>query len=117
MSAVNSIIFDLGGVLMDIDLHKTTEALKELGLTDINQLFDYGLTRDFFKDYEKGTITDQQFIEAIKNHIKEPVDNETIVDAWNKMLLGFPSERIELVHQLKKKYRIHLYSNNNGLHY
>jgi glucose-1-phosphatase len=117
MATISSIIFDLGGVILDIDIHKTTEALKELGLTDIDQLFGYGLAKDFFKDYENGKINDQQFVDDIKNRINRTVADEKIIEAWNKMLLRFPPERINLLHQLKKKYRLFLFSNTNSLHY
>ncbi len=39
----------------------------------------------------------------------EKSDEEAVIDAWNALLLRFPPERIELLKELKKQYRLFLY--------
>ncbi len=116
MQGIKNIIFDLGGVIINLDNKLTEEAFTNLGVKDIRQYFGHGHAAAFFKDYEVGRITDQQFIDSVRAMIGLDVSDQAIVDGWNALLLDFPAERIELLRQLKKSYRIFLFSNTNALH-
>lgn len=115
--AIKNIIFDLGGVILNIDLRKTQEAFRLLGLKEIDSIFRMGHIDSFFKLYEKGALSDDQFVEEIQKEIGSPVSFEKIVAAWNALLLDFPPERIELLKELKSRYRLFLLSNTSALHH
>ncbi len=115
--SVKNIIFDLGGVILNIDLRKTQDAFTSLGVKEIEKIFRMGHIDSFFKLYEKGTISDDQFVEEIQKEIGSQVSSETIVEAWNALLLDFPPERIQLLKELKSKYRLFLLSNTSALHH
>ncbi|MBN8704035.1 MAG: HAD family phosphatase [Bacteroidetes bacterium] len=111
-----AIIFDLGGVILNIDYQKTVEAFKGLGLHDFNYFFSKQVQKDFFDEYEKGFISSFEFLERIKSFLPESVSNEQIVEAWNAMLLDLPEERLHLLKKLRDKYSIFLLSNTNEIH-
>jgi glucose-1-phosphatase len=118
MKGIENIIFDLGGVIINLNNKLTENAFVQLGAKDFNKFFGHGFAASFFKEYEIGKITNEQFI----NNVKQldgllQHDDEKIINAWNVMLLDFPKERIELLKELGKRYRIFLFSNTNGLHY
>jgi glucose-1-phosphatase len=114
---IKNIIFDLGGVILSIDILRTTEAYRQLGIGNIEQLFALGHADSFFKEYEKGNISDREFIDGVKRLIKSPVTDEVIIDAWNALLLDFPEERIDFLKKLRSGYKLFLFSNTNGIHY
>lgn len=116
MAAYKNIIFDLGGVILNIDFNKTIEAFKALGLNKIDRLFGLGHAASYFKEYEVGKISDDEFIEKIRESLSETTEKEKIIAAWNAMLLEFPPERVEKLKALKKKYRTFLFSNTNSIH-
>jgi glucose-1-phosphatase len=116
MENISSIIFDLGGVIMDIDVKKTLNAFSELGLTRVHEYFGHGFAASFFSDHEAGRITDEEFVHEIKNLLGEQVSDEEVIKAWNALLLRFPPERIALLKELKSRYRIFLFSNTNAIH-
>jgi FMN phosphatase YigB (HAD superfamily) len=116
MRGIKNIIFDLGGVIINLDNQRTTDAFVALGLKNIREYFGHGHAASFFKDYEVGRITDQQFIDAIRSAGGLNASDQAIVDGWNALLLDFPPERIELLKQLGKNYRLFLFSNTNALH-
>jgi glucose-1-phosphatase len=116
MNKIKNIIFDLGGVIINLDTNKTKTAFSQLGAENFEQLFRIGHAESFFKDYEDGTITDDEFVQALKGILKPGTSEETIVAAWNAMLLDFPPERIELLKELGKTYRLFLFSNTNEIH-
>jgi putative hydrolase of the HAD superfamily len=116
MENIESIIFDLGGVIINLDNKLTENAFIALGAKDFHKYFGHGFAASFFKDYEIGKISDQQFIDELKTMIQLDVSDEIIIDAWNALLLDFPPERIMLLDKLSKKYRLFLFSNTNALH-
>jgi glucose-1-phosphatase len=117
MQQVSNIIFDLGGVIMDIDVKQTLRAFTELGMENIQRYFGHGFAASFFSDHEAGRISDDDFIREIKSLLPEKVTDEAVIHAWNALLLDFPPERVELLRSIKHRYRLFLYSNTNQIHY
>jgi glucose-1-phosphatase len=116
MENVKNIIFDLGGVIMDIDVKRTLRAFSGLGIKDIEKYFGHGFAASFFSDHEAGRIPDEVFLGEIKKLLSGEVSDEAVIEAWNALLLNFPPERIALLEELKTRYRLFLYSNTNAIH-
>ena len=117
MQNIKNIIFDLGGVILNIDMKLTENALQDLGINNFSRYMGPSHLISFFKEYEAGKIDDAAFIRAIQALSEKAVKEEAIVNAWNALLLDFPAERIELLRKLKKKYRLFLLSNTNAIHH
>lgn len=116
MQNIKNIIFDLGGVILDIDFKRTEKAFVELGVTNFSELFGLGHAASFFKDHETGKITDDEFLISLQKLAKHTLEPSVVREAWNALLIGFPSERVELLKKLKSKYRLFLLSNTNAIH-
>ncbi len=116
MQGVKNIIFDLGGVIINLDNRRTEEAFTNLGVKNFREYFGHGFAAAFFKDYEIGGITDRQFIDSVRQLTGIDVSDQAIIDSWNALLLDFPPERIQLLKNLRKSYRLFLFSNTNALH-
>lgn len=116
MSNITSIIFDLGGVLLNIDIKRTQDRFRNLGVQNIEEFFRFAHGAGPFLDYEAGLIDDQQFVESLKRLAGLNISDQQVIDAWNALLLDFPKDRIELLKELKKKYRLFLFSNTNAIH-
>jgi FMN phosphatase YigB (HAD superfamily) len=116
MAPVKNIIFDLGGVLLNLDTAQTRDAFIKLGLKQIDELFRIGHADGFFKEYEVGAITDEEFVERARKLSNPGTTGSQVIDAWNVMLLDFPAERVKHLQQLKNKYRVFLFSNTNAIH-
>jgi putative hydrolase of the HAD superfamily len=67
--------------------------------------------------YERGQATSEEFIQAISASVTHKVTSGQIIDAWNALLLDFPSKRVELLQQLRSDYRLFLLSNTNQIHF
>ncbi|HXB93080.1 MAG TPA: HAD family phosphatase [Puia sp.] len=116
MIGVKNIIFDLGGVILNLDNRRTEDAFTAMGVADFRKYFGHGHAASFFKEYEVGKINDRQFVDSLRELAGLTVEDEVIVKGWNALLLDFPPERIQLLRELKKKYRLFLFSNTNALH-
>jgi len=114
--AIKNIIFDLGGVLLNLDFKRTYDALKKLGINNPEEIIRLGKGSVILKDQESGAITDEEFIRSLKKLAADSVEDSDIINAWNRLLVDFPKGRIEWLTGLKKKYRLFLFSNTNGIH-
>ncbi|MGZ8510652.1 MAG: HAD family hydrolase [Chitinophagaceae bacterium] len=114
---VKNIIFDLGGVILNIDLRKTQDAFTALGVKNIDEVFRMGHIDSFFKSYETGAIDDAAFIASVQNLAGIKLAPEIVIEAWNALLIDFPPERINFLKKIRSKYRLFLLSNTSALHH
>lgn len=117
MQNIKNIIFDLGGVILNIDLKKTELAFAALGIGNFNQYYTLQTASPLFENLEKGKIAPETFYDEFRQLIQMPLSNEEIQHAWNALLLEFTPERIDLIKQLKQHYNLYLLSNTNQIHY
>jgi putative hydrolase of the HAD superfamily len=118
MMEIKNIIFDLGGVILNIDYNLTAQAFKNLGVSNFDELYSKAQQSELFDLMETGMVSNQEFRNGIRDTIKIELSDEEIDNAWNAMLLDLPFERIELLRKLKGEgYRLFLLSNTNQIHY
>lgn len=115
---IRNIIFDFGGVLLDLDISRTIDAFARLNLNKLDPKQIHPYNHGLFLDFEIGEISPGEFIARLKDYIPEtrPTD-EQIVGAWNAMLLDYDWRRFELLDELRASgYGVFLLSNTNVLH-
>lgn len=109
-----NIIFDLGGVILEIDYDKTADAFRKSGLKDFDELYSQARQTSLFDDLETGKISAAAFRDGLRKYIN--LENESIDACWNAMLKNIPEGRIEFLQKLSKSYRLFLLSNTNEIH-
>lgn len=116
LQEIRNIIFDLGGVLLNINPKKTIEAFGALGMDKL--IGDKGLTYDheIFYLMEQGKVTSQEFREGVRKLLPKKVTDQQIDSAWTAMLLDFPAIRVKLLQKLSKDFNLYLFSNTNAIH-
>ncbi len=115
LTGIKNIIFDLGGVILNIDYNKTANAFRQIGLKNFDDIYSQAKQNQVFDKLETGEFTSNEFRKYIKG-IVPSLQYSDIDKAWNAMLLDLPVERIVLLKKLKKKYRLFLLSNTNEIH-
>ena len=113
---IKTVIFDLGGVIYDVDYHKTINAFKALGIDHIEEVYTKAGQSDLFNDLEVGKISRAVFVERIKTLSGQYMTSSQIVNAWNGMLLGFMPDALVCLKRLRSNYSLFLLSNTNEIH-
>ena len=113
---IKNIIFDLGGVIINIDYNKSIHELLKYSKTGSAMEFTQKAQSELFDLYETGNSTCEQFRNSLRTAYNLEATDEEIDAAWNAMLLDIPKERLDLLQELGKKYRIFLLSNTNAIH-
>lgn len=116
MLPVKNIIFDLGGVLLNIDFNRTYEAFKMLGAADLKAQFTQYTSDELFEALEMGTISETNFFSAIQEKCDPGTSFEQIRNAWNAILVDFRLESMHFLSDISNKYNLYLLSNTNSIH-
>jgi len=116
-SSIPNIVFDLGGVLLNINPEESVNQFKAIGLKDLTRIQYEYRENGLFDRLEKGLLDPDAFREEIRQYIEAEVSDQQIDHAWNAMLLDFPYERLTLLQELKKTHKIYLLSNTNIIHW
>lgn len=112
---IKNLIFDLGGVIIDIKRENCIAALKELGMADADKFLGDYIQKGPFLQLENGTITAAQFRDELRRHIPHPVTDAQIDEALGKFLIGIPVSRLRMLEELHKHYRLYILSNTNPI--
>jgi len=116
-SNISTLIFDFGGVLIDLDMNQSVLNFKKLGVENVeNYLSNFGQS-GFFMQLEKGKISAEEFRSEIRKMTTNTITDKEIDDAWNAFLVRIPSEKLDIVYQLRKKFRVIMLSNTNAIHF
>ena len=114
---IRNIVFDLGGVLVDLDFKAAINGLQEAGFANVKEqllAFDRG---GIFQKFEVGEITADEFRTAIRENSTVTLTDEEVDGLWDAMLLEIPREKLELILELRGKYMVYLLSNTNSIHW
>lgn len=113
---IKLIIFDLGGVIINIDYKKTEDAFGKFGIKASNALYSKLHQTELFDDMETGKISAHEFRQGLRKHADVEMNDQQIDDAWCAMLLDLPAPRLELLTSVSQNYNSCLLSNTNEIH-
>ena len=119
----DTIIFDLGGVLLNLDFKRSIDSFINLGFTDVEKemsrlLYAHpaGNNLSLFHKYEKGLIGSDEFRDSLRKLAGKSITDNDLDRAWTAMLLDLHEKNVELLRSVKGSYRIFLLSNTNAIH-
>lgn len=114
----DTIVFDLGGVIINLDRDNAVRHLRNLGLHNADTYLDLFCQSGPFLDLETGKITAAEFFDKIRLEIGNNTPDILIQDAFNKFLVDIPLQRLDTLTLLRKKgFRILALSNTNPVMY
>ena len=134
---LTDIIFDLGGVLLDLNMDDIGLSCKRLGINPELFFVKAESPSHLAKDgkeastvcqgisaskaitaYQVGEITSEQFLSLVLSHCPKDVTRENVIEAWNSCIGLIPEYRLDMIKALRQKgYHPHLLSNTNDLHW
>ena len=114
--SVKTLIFDLGGVILDLSVAHTLDSFADLSRMPKEKVHDLYFSAPGFLEYEKGTIDDRTFRDFVRHTYSISAADEEIDRAWNAMLRGIPALKLDLLTRLQNEFQVFLLSNTNAIH-
>lgn len=113
---INTIFFDIGGVLLNIHPERTIQHLSDLTKLSNNEIVA-AFPEEAHHEYERGEISDSEFYNEVKRKLSTSnnLTEEQFWEAWS-LLVGEETEVVKIMNNLTSKYPVWLLSNTNHYH-
>lgn len=116
MKQIKAIIFDMGGVLVDLDIEDCKAAFRSmLGFEAIDELIDPCHQKGIWGDLEEGIISAEDFRAQILAGSRPGSAADLVDKAMWHILAGISPYKAELLNRLAESYDLYLLSNNNAI--
>ncbi|MDB5221929.1 MAG: HAD-superfamily hydrolase, subfamily variant 3 [Chitinophagaceae bacterium] len=116
MQNIKAIIFDFGGVILNIDFNQVNKAFTALGIDDFEKMYSQKNAALFFQQLEEGKLDEEEFYNTVRKSTNLQSTNQQLQAAWNSMLLSFRKEALDTLKKIRHKYKLYLLSNTNIIH-
>jgi len=116
LNEVDAIIFDLGGVLIEVDYNRTIKAFEKLGILNAKELYSQKTQTELFNKIECGEITPHFFLNELLKHCPVKTTQSEVKEAWNAIIGPYDKRIIVLLKELKKTHKLFVLSNTNSIH-
>jgi glucose-1-phosphatase len=116
MQKADAIIFDLGGVILNIDYNLTRIAFEKLGVRNFDEMYSQSGADILFSQLETGKISEENFCNELNRCTGLQLSPTEILQAWCAMLLNFREESLAFLDKLTPRYKLFLLSNTNHIH-
>ena len=111
------LLFDFGGVLIDLDYDATPAALRRLSRAGSTVEYSQARQAELFDQFETGHLSPAEFRDGLRRSYDLDATDEQLDAAWHAMLLDVPAERLALIGELRARgHQTALLSNTNALH-
>lgn len=112
---IKTIIFDFGGVVVDINRDSAVKRFKEVGVDEADSLLDTYRQEGIFLALEEGKLSRHEFYDELRKLAGKQIANERIDYAWKGFFLHVDQGRLDFLTELRKNYRVCLLSNTNPI--
>lgn len=114
---IKNIIFDWGGVLIDVTMKRFVTTCKEYGISFDDGEISSTHKAGFFQEYELGNISTEDLRNELRKRASKDLSDQDIDYIWNTMIEDVPKDKLQLLESLRTRYNVYLLSNTNALHW
>jgi putative hydrolase of the HAD superfamily len=115
LTLIKNLVFDMGGVLVDVHREEAVRQFRALGVTDADRLIDSYHHNGIFLDIESGAIDVETFCRLLCEHAGKDIPHEAIERAWKSIISGPEAYKLDFLLELRRTYKLFLLSNNNPI--
>lgn len=111
-----AIIFDMGGVLVDLDVEGCKTAFKMiLGYDNIDNIIDACHQKGIWGELEEGAMSADDFRRIVLAGSRPGSRVEDVDKAMSYILIGIEPYKVQLLRHLSESYDLYMLSNNNSI--
>lgn len=113
---IEALLFDLGGVIIDIDFDRVFQAWAEKSALSTDELKAKFSQDTAYKAQEIGKIDSREYCASLRNTLGLELSDDDILDGWNRIFIGMIPGIAQLLQTLSQKIPIYCFTNTNDTH-
>lgn len=115
-ASIKAIVFDMGGVLLDLDPEACFKACREdLGFERVAEFVGPCHQKGLFMRLEEGAISPEEFYDGVLEMSAPGKTREDVISAFKHFLIGIEPYKVQLIQELSTRYDLYMLSNNNAM--
>jgi putative hydrolase of the HAD superfamily len=112
---IRNVIFDMGGVIVDVHLDRAVRNFKAIGVGNADQLLDSYHHKGIFIDIESGSIDSDEFCRLLCEQTGKDIPRADIEHAWRSIIDPPAEYKLQYIAQLRRTHKVYLLTNNNPI--
>jgi FMN phosphatase YigB (HAD superfamily) len=111
-----ALLFDLGGVVIDIDFGRAIRAwqpISRLSCAELEGAFRFDAQ---YEQHERGEIAASAYFDHLASSLELTGSHEQIADGWNAIYVGEIAETIRMIRLARAKLPVFAFTNTNSTH-
>lgn len=114
-TTIKNLVFDLGGVLVDLDRDACVRAFARIGFPQADALLDSYKQTGMFLALDEGRASTAEFYDYIRRESGRETPDEAIQQAFCQFLVGLPVYKLEMLRGLRNRFNVYMLSNTNDV--
>jgi putative hydrolase of the HAD superfamily len=114
---VSALLFDLGGVVIDIDLQRMLQHWLPHSRLTLEQMHSRLHPDTAYRLHERGELADRAYMAHLSEVFELETDLDTVAQGWNAMLVGQIDATLDLIDRIHKDIPCHAFSNTSAIHH
>lgn len=114
---VNTVIFDLGNVILNFDHKLICERIAKYSKYSVGDIYHMGVSSRQFKLYDEGKIKSEELFQWILERFDIDISYDIFQSIWSEIFSLNDAMEVVLLELKKNGYNMILLSNTNELHF
>jgi putative hydrolase of the HAD superfamily len=114
--SADALLFDLGRVVIDLDVKRTLAAWAVHAGGDADELIARFARDEMFWNYETGVLSDREFFAHVRTRLALELSDAQLLDGWNATFIGEMPGIAPLLARAAQALPLYAFSNTNAAH-
>ena len=111
-----ALLFDLGGVVIDIDFERVFARWAEHAGCDVRQMRERFAPDAHYRRHEIGALSDEDYFASLRSLLGIDITDAQFLEGWNEIFIGEVPGIAALLARARERFRLYCFSNTNRAH-
>lgn len=113
---IHALLFDLGGVVIEIDFDRALHSWAEHSRHDVDGLRERFAFDDAYQQHERGQLDGVDYLQHLRRTLDLEADDKTIARGWNAIFVGAIPDAVAKLAALAPHVPCYAFTNTNAIH-